>query len=67
MSFAFSQRHTDFQDNCKLALFFRQGLSFWPHNSLKKKLLSLIIKKLELLKMNYKAACLIFIMWSVAS
>ncbi len=67
MSFAFPQRHTDFQENQNMALFPKPISSFWLYFSKKLITFSFLIRCLEVLKGNCEATSLIFIMKPQAS
>lgn len=56
MNITFSQRHTHFQENQNMALFFKKLITF-----------SFLIRCLEVLKRNYEATSSIFIMKPRAS
>ena len=67
MNIVFSQRNIHFQENQNMALFTQTISSFWLYLPKKLIVVSFLIKYLEILKWNYEAASLIFIMKPQAS
>ncbi len=67
MNIAFSLRNIHFQENNNLALFFQPIPTFWIYFSKKLIVVSFLIKCLEILKWNYEATSLIFVMKPQAS